>query len=358
MSDLNKIHVDATTPHLMPRAAISKDLKALGGKYDVKEEADGKVSVSASYVVDTDADASNGYVLVKANATYVKNKEGNGYTVVDGTAKMEATAKNTTPQSAAALEKYAKSYAGQLLGNKTKTMAVAMTILIPTYRYTIGDAPASGRPGGEFQVPVSVTSPSKVVVKLDGVELYSREITSGETKMNLKVPESMGAGEKNLTFDITDTVSKAAVPTQTKKMKIVEKVDAVMESQFAKLSAVTVKDIKVVGQAKVEGVTAEVIVLEAKKEMQEVNVVQGKMVVKQKVEVLVPTGNTIGAPIKYPKTLTLTNKGQKIELARNLDEKNLYRAQIKNAEGLVLWEGEFSIGDAAKGPGPGKVKPK
>jgi len=277
MSSLNKTHVEATTPHLMPRSVISKDLKAIGGDYVVKDEGDGKKSVTAKYIVDTDWNGNNGYVEVQASATYEKNKAGDGFVLVEGTGKMSATARNIKSDSAAALEKYSKSHSGQLLADKTRGMAEAMKILLTIgMEAKLGDTPSIVKTQDTFGVGVEVKSKSKVDVSVSFVDKDKTPFNSsttvtarqGNMKYDFKVPADVKAGDYTLVVTFED-LKTGEIKTEEKPIKVIGNVTGNTPSSFAPNQPPSIQDIKVIGTDKIEGMTYTITATEEDKKTKE-----------------------------------------------------------------------------------------
>lgn len=343
MTQLNKTQVEATTPHLLPRETVSRDLLSLGGQYEVTDGPAGQKTVTAKYLVDTDQDPNNGYVVVTAVASYTLS--GSSYTVVAGSEKMEAAAKNVGASSNKSLDQYAKSYAGQLLKDKTTTMATAMRILIPSMDATLASSPSVVKSNDTFAVGVEVKSNNKVDVSVSFKDSTGKMNNSSNANVARKgladypfaVPAGLKSGKYTLVVQFED-LKTGDIKIQEKEITIVESVTGNIPGSFPPGTPPTVQDLKVIGIDKLEGITY---------------VLEGTEIDKKTGEKK-SIGTSKGGPV------TLTDKGQLVKF--DAPEQKGFRKDVTYTVKFMkdnheLMSKQFIVGQAST-PGPGKVKPK
>lgn len=343
MTQLNKTQVEATTPHLLPRETVAKDLLSLGGNYEIAEGAAGQKTVTAKYLVDTDQDPNNGYVIVTATASYTKT--GNSYTLVTGSEKMEAAARNIGSQSNAALDKYVKSYSGQLLKDKTTTMATAMRILLPTLEADVVSSPSVVKSNDTFNVGIEVKSNNKVDTTVTFKDSTGKTVNSNTSNIARKgsadypfaVPAGLKAGKYTLVIQFED-IKTGDIKVQEKPITIIESIQGTVPGSFAPGQPPAIQDIKVIGTDKLEGISY---------------VLEGFEVDKK-------TGEKKSIGMSKGGPYTLTEKGQLIKFdspeSKGFRKDVTYTVKFMKDNHELLAK-SFIVGQASQ-PGPGKVKPK
>ncbi|HSA59196.1 MAG TPA: hypothetical protein VLJ37_05875 [bacterium] len=211
----------------------------------------------------------------------------------------------------------------------------------PAFDASVTSSPVAVKAQEKFPVGVKVGSASKVRVAFKdeaGTVNNSNSVLvdEGNSNSEFSVPAELKSGKYKLVVTFED-VATHVKKVEEKDIVIVENVTGDMPATFPPNQKPFIKDLKVSGMEKLEGVTYEIEGIEIK------------------------DGKSVGVA-KSPQPLTIEEKKGTEVIFQNAPEKKGWRKDVKyvvtfkNKEGQVVLVKTFEVGQAAAGKGGGRKR--